>query len=68
MAGNAHVLIRQSLRQRRPVVLFSSRRRIRGGSGYGVFLLCRCTDNLIEDNIFYHLRHAATIEWADAGM
>jgi hypothetical protein len=30
-------------------------------------MLGRCTDNLIEDNIFYYLRHAVTIEWGGCG-
>lgn len=37
------------------------------GRGYGVFFLNRCTDNLVEDNIFYYLRHAVTLEWGGCG-
>jgi hypothetical protein len=38
-----------------------------GGASYGVFLFGRCTDNLVEDNILYYLRHAVTIEWGGCG-
>ncbi len=38
-----------------------------GNGGYGVGLFQRSTDCLIEDNIFYHLRHAMLIEYGGAG-
>jgi len=67
MAGNAHVQLRQSYGNVVRSCYLHHAAEYGGGSGYGVFLLCRCTDNLIEDNIFYHLRHAATIEWGGCG-
>lgn len=37
------------------------------GSAYGVFGLKQCTDNLIENNIFYYLRHSMVLEGGGCG-
>jgi len=41
--------------------------RYTSGRAYGVYLLERCTDNLVEDNILYYLRHTVTIQWGGCG-
>lgn len=67
MCGSAHVTVRMGYGNVIRSSYFHHAEEYGGGAGYGVFLLNRCTDNLVEDNIFYHLRHAATIEWGGCG-
>jgi len=66
-AGSAHVTFRQGYGNVVRSSYFHHGFDYSGGSAYGVFLLGRNTDNLVEDNIFYHLRHAVTIEWGGCG-
>jgi hypothetical protein len=37
------------------------------GSAYGIMLMNQCTDNLIENNIFYYLRHSMVLEGGGCG-
>jgi hypothetical protein len=66
-AGSSHVTIRLGYGNVVRSSYFHHGLIYSGGAAYGVFLLGRNTDNLIEDNIFYHLRHAVTIEWGGCG-
>lgn len=66
-AGSAHVTIRQGYANVVQSGYFHHGFLYSGGAGYGIFLLGRCTDNLVEDNILYHLRHGVTIEWGGCG-
>ena len=66
-AGNSHVTVRQGYANVVRSSYFHHGHAYAGGAGYGVFLLGRCTDNLIEDNILYHLRHGVTLEWGGCG-
>jgi len=38
-----------------------------GGHGYGVDLVRHCTDNLIIDNVFQHLRHSMMVHVGSSG-
>ncbi|MBP1661557.1 MAG: Dockerin type 1 [Candidatus Aminicenantes bacterium] len=67
MAGSAHVTIRVGYGNVVRSSYFHHGLSYEGGAAYGVFLLGRNTDNLVEDNVFYHLRHAVTIEWGGCG-
>ena len=67
MATGSHVALELSYANEIRGCYFHHGHRYTSGRGYGVFLLNRCTDNLVEDNILYYLRHAATLEWGGCG-
>jgi PKD repeat protein len=66
-AGAAHVRLKECYACVVRSSYFHHAHGYAGSEGYGVFLFGRNTDNLIEDNILYHLRHGVTIEWGGCG-
>ncbi len=66
-AVGAHIRMEQSYANEIRGSYFHHGHATTSGRGYGVFLFKRNCDNLIEDNIFYRLRHSMIFEAGGAG-
>ena len=66
-AGRWHVRLRQSYACEVRDSYFHHAFTYGGDHGYGVGLFQKSTDNLIVNNIFYHLRHSMLIEYGGCG-
>lgn len=66
-AVGAHIRMEQSFANEIRGSYFHHGHSTISGRGYGVFLFKRNCDNLIEDNIFYRLRHSMILESGGEG-
>jgi hypothetical protein len=67
MVRKWHVRLRQSYACEVRESYFQDGHQFSGDSTYGVGCFSRSTDNLIENNIFYRMRHSMIIEWGGSG-
>lgn len=67
MARKWHVRLRQSYGCEVRDSYFQDGHNHGGDASYGVGCFQKCTDNLIENNIFYRLRHSMIMEYGGCG-
>ncbi|MCG2777799.1 MAG: glycoside hydrolase family 55 protein [Desulfobacterales bacterium] len=67
MARKWHVRLRQSYGCEVRDSYFQDGHNHGGDASYGVGCFQKCTDNLIENNIFYRLRHSMILEYGGCG-
>ncbi len=66
-ANKGHIRLQRSYGSEVRDSYFHHARAYSSGSGYGVLLINQSSDNLIENNVFYYLRHSMVIEAGGMG-